>query len=121
MYQPIGFHDMTYPKHVCLLKKSLYGLKQATRAWYKRFADYVSTIGFCHNTVDNSLFIYHQGNDMVYILLYVNDIILTASSDHLRCSIMTLLSSEFAMKDLGPLSYFLGVVVTQNSTGLFLS
>ena len=44
MHQPLGYRDPSHPNHVCLLKKSLYGLKQAPRAWYKRFADYVSTI-----------------------------------------------------------------------------
>jgi hypothetical protein len=57
---------------------------------------------------DHSLFIYHHGNDIAYILLYVDDIILAASSNTLRQSIMAQLSSEFAMKDLGPLSYFFG-------------
>ena len=58
---------------------------------------------------------------MAYILLYVDDFILTASSDALRCSIMALLSSEFAMKDLGPLNYFLRIAVTRHMDGMFLS
>ncbi|XP_056685955.1 uncharacterized mitochondrial protein AtMg00810-like [Spinacia oleracea] len=58
---------------------------------------------------------------MAYVLLYVDDIILSTSSDTLRKSIMSLLFSEFAMKDLGPLSYFLGIAVTRHSGGLFLS
>lgn len=59
---------------------------------------------------------------MAYILLlYVDDIILTASSDSLRCAIMKLLASEFAMKDLGPLNYFLGIAVTRHANGMFLS
>jgi hypothetical protein len=103
---------------VCRLRKSLYGLKQAPRAWYQRFADYVSTIGFQHSTSDHSLFIYRRDSDIAYILLYVDDIILITSSDDLRKSIMTLLASEFAMKDLGSLSYFLGIVVTRHAGGL---
>lgn len=121
MHQPMGFKDPNFPNHVCLLKKSLYGLKQAPRAWYKRFADYVSTIGFSHSTSDHSLFIYRQGTSMAYILLYVDDIILTASSDAIRANIISLLSSEFAMKDLGSLHYFLGIAVTHHTGGLFLS
>ncbi|XP_056685530.1 uncharacterized mitochondrial protein AtMg00810-like [Spinacia oleracea] len=70
---------------------------------------------------DYSLFVYRRGNDMAYILLYGDDIILAASSDTLRTSIMSLLFSKFAMKDLGPLSYFLGIAVTRHSGGLFLS
>ncbi|XP_021853419.2 uncharacterized mitochondrial protein AtMg00810-like [Spinacia oleracea] len=81
----------------------------------------VSTVGFTHNKFDHSLFIFHHGADTAYILLYVDDIILTASSDALRRHIMSLLSSEFDMKDLGPLSYFLGIAVTRHASGLFLS
>ncbi|CAJ2642890.1 unnamed protein product [Trifolium pratense] len=121
MHQPPGFRNPQYPEHVCLLKKSLYGLKQAPRAWYQRFTDYVAKLGFSHSISDHSLFIYHHGNDNAYILLYVDDIILTASSDALRDSIMSQLSSEFAMKDLGLLSYFLGISVTKHTSGLFLS
>ncbi|MCI03707.1 copia protein, partial [Trifolium medium] len=121
MHQPLGFRDPHHPDYVCRLRKSLYGLKQAPRAWYQRFADFVSTIGFQHSTSDHSLFIYRRGSDLAYILLYVDDIILITSSHDLRKSIMTLLASEFAMKDLGPLSYFLGIAVTRHAGGLFLS
>jgi len=58
---------------------------------------------------------------MAYILLYVDDIILITSSHDLCKSITTLLASEFAMKDLGSLSYFLGIAVTKHVGGLFLS
>ncbi|XP_057522449.1 uncharacterized mitochondrial protein AtMg00810-like [Amaranthus tricolor] len=112
---------MMYPDYVCLLKKSLYGLKQAPRAWYKRFADFVSAIGFTNSKSDNSLFVYRKGSNMAYLLLYVDDIILTASSDDLRRSIMDHLGTEFAMKDLGSLNYFLGIRVTKHKGGLFLS
>ncbi|XP_060182927.1 uncharacterized mitochondrial protein AtMg00810-like [Lycium barbarum] len=121
MHQPLGFRDPNFPDHVCLLKKSLYSRKQAPRAWYQRFADFVATIGFSHSKSDHSLFIYRMGSDIAYILLYVDDIILTASSDDLRKSIMALLSAELAMKDLGRLSYFLGIAITRNADGLFLS
>jgi hypothetical protein len=121
MHQPPGFRDPRHPDYVCLLKKSLYGLKQAPRAWYQRFTEFVATLGFSHSTCDHSLFIYHNGNDIAYILLYVNDIILSASSDTLRQYIMSNLSGEFAMKDLGSISYFLSISVTRHSGGLFLS
>ncbi|KAK4352696.1 hypothetical protein RND71_028214 [Anisodus tanguticus] len=121
MRQPLGFRDPKHPHHVCLLKKSLYGLKQSPQAWYTQFTDYVFTIGFTDSRSDNSLFIYYRGSSLAYILLYVDVIILTASSDALRQSIMTMLISEFAMKDLAFLSYFLGIVVTRHAGGLFLS
>ncbi|XP_040863470.1 uncharacterized mitochondrial protein AtMg00810-like [Glycine max] len=121
MHQPMGFRDKGRPDHVCLLKKSLYGLKQAPRAWYQHFAYFVATIGFSHSKSDHSLFTYSQGLDMAYILLYVDDIILTASLDRLRKHFMALLGAEFAMKDLGPLSFFLGIVVSRDANDMFLS
>nr|GEV00723.1 copia protein [Tanacetum cinerariifolium] len=121
MHQPMGFRDSSYPNHVCLLKKLLYGLKQASRAWYQRFAEFVSTIGFVDIKCDYSLFIYRRGRDVAYLLLYVDDIILTTSTTSLRKSLMACLSYEFAMKDLGPLSYFLGVAVSRTRHSMFLS
>ncbi|XP_062100016.1 uncharacterized mitochondrial protein AtMg00810-like [Humulus lupulus] len=111
----MGFKGQNHPDYVCLPRKSLYGLKQAPRAWYKRFANYVSSVGFTHRRSDNSLFIYLKGFATTYILLYVYDIILTTPSVTLRKTIMALLSCEFAMKDLGPLSYFLGIAVTRHA------
>jgi hypothetical protein len=121
MHQPLRFRDPTNPHHVCILRKSLYGLRQAPRTWYKRFADYVSSIGFSQSNCDHSLTIYKEGTHIAYLLLYVDDIILTTSSDDLRKSIISLLSSEFVMKDLGPLHFFLGIAVTRHHKGLFLS
>ncbi|GAU51637.1 hypothetical protein TSUD_241870 [Trifolium subterraneum] len=113
--------DYVHPDYVCLLRKSLYGLKQAPRALYKRFSGFLSVIGFTNSKSDNSLFIYQNGFDLAYLLLYVDDIILTASTDDLRYSIMASLSSKFAMKDLGSLNYFLGISSTRHDGGLFLS
>ena len=121
MHQPMGFRDPNNPDHVCLLRKSLYGLKQAPRAWYKRFADFVSSIGFSHTRFDHFLFIYKHESDLACNLLYVNDILLTAYLKTLRQSIMTQLNSEFPMKDLCLLSYFLCIVVTHHENGLYLS
>ncbi|KAJ9565690.1 hypothetical protein OSB04_001656 [Centaurea solstitialis] len=121
MHQPMGFRHRDYPDHVCRLKKSLYGLKQAPRAWYQRFTDFVLRIGFTQSKSDNSLFIYHQGSHTAYLLIYVDDIILTTSSDDLRKNLMSSLAGEFAMKDLGSLTYFLGISVTRTGDKMFLS
>lgn len=64
---------------------------------------------------------YGNGKDLAYLLLRVDDITLTASSDTLRHSITELLAKEFAMKDLGPLHYLLGIAVTRHQNGLFLN
>lgn len=121
MHQPPGFVDPTKPTHVCKLRKSLYELKQAPRAWYHRFATFLQTKGFTSIQCDTSLFILKHGKDMAYLLLYVDDIILTASSPSLLQTIIHTLSTEFAMSDLGPLSHFLGIQVTRDHHGLFLS
>jgi hypothetical protein len=81
--QPTGFADSVHPDHVCMLNKSLYGLKQAPRAWYSRFTTYLIFLGFTKAKSDTSLFIYHRGIDTVYLLLYVDDIVLRASSQPL--------------------------------------
>jgi hypothetical protein len=121
MHQPPWFRDSTFPDHVRRLKKSLYGLKQAPRAWYQRFTNYFTKLGFRLSMCDHSLFTYHHGSDVAYILLFVDDIILVTSSVSLETKIMSHLSTEFAMKDLGPLTYFLGVSVKHSKEGLFLS
>ncbi|XP_071708628.1 uncharacterized protein [Rutidosis leptorrhynchoides] len=121
MHQPPGFRDPRYPDHACLLQKSLYGLKQAPRAWFQRFAGYAQQIGFHQSRCDTSLFIYRQGSDTTYLLLYVDDIVLTASSTGLLQRIISSLHNEFAMTDLGPLNYFLGIHATRTTSGMFLS
>jgi hypothetical protein len=68
---------------VCRLNKSLYGLKQASRAWYHCFASYLVSLGFMEAKSDTSLFVYRRGVDTAYLLLYVDDIVLTASSPEL--------------------------------------
>ncbi|GJV63768.1 ribonuclease H-like domain-containing protein [Tanacetum coccineum] len=81
MHQPLGFQNYVHPDYVCLLQRSLYGLKQAPRAWFQRFASYNTRVGFSHSRCDSSLFIYRQGTDTAYLILYVDDIVLTASSE----------------------------------------
>src|SRR4051812_4524300 len=81
--QPTGFIDATHPNHVCLLSRSLYGLKQVPRASYQCIAAFLQTLGFTSTRSDASLFMYHHGIDTAYLLLYVDDIILTASTSEL--------------------------------------
>ena len=78
--QPAGFEDPSHPDFVCRLNRSLYGLKYAPRAWYSHFAAYLISLGFVEAKSDTSLFVYRHGTDAIYLLLYVDDIVLTASS-----------------------------------------
>jgi hypothetical protein len=68
---------------VCRLNKSLYGLKLALRAWYHHFASYLVSFGFVEAKSDTSLFVCCRGDDTAYLLFYVHDIVLTASSSKL--------------------------------------
>ncbi|GKA71922.1 ribonuclease H-like domain-containing protein [Tanacetum coccineum] len=110
MHQPPGFRDSKYPDHVCLLQRSLYGLKQAPRAWLQRFASYITRVGFHSSGCDSSLFIYKHGPDTAYLLIYVDDIVLTASSQPLLQWIIASLHQEFSMTDLSSLNYFLEIL-----------
>ncbi|KAL4564754.1 hypothetical protein LXL04_028825 [Taraxacum kok-saghyz] len=121
MKQPTGYVHPHHPDYVCRLRKALYGLKQAPRAWYQQFAIYISSIGFMSSHSDSSLFTFHRGSDTIYILVCVDDIILTVSSPSLIQRVILCLSSEFAMTDLGPLSFFLGIAATRTAKSLFLS
>jgi hypothetical protein len=102
--QPPGFVDPAHPDYVYFLQKSLYGLKQSPRAWNKRFAIYLRSLGLVPSATDTSLFVYRHGDE---ILFYVDDIVLTASSDVLLQHIIHCLHREFAMTDLGDLHDFL--------------
>ena len=90
---------------VCKLSFSLYDFKQAPQTWYSWFVSYLVSLGFVEAKSDTSLFILQRVNDTVY-LLYVDDIVLTASNAALLQRTITVLQREFAM-DLGPL-HFLG-------------
>nr|GEX59022.1 ribonuclease H-like domain-containing protein [Tanacetum cinerariifolium] len=121
MHQPPGFWDSKYPDHVCLLERSLYRLKQAPRAWFQRFASYITRVGFQFSRCDSYVFIYRHEIDIAYLLLYVDDIMLTASSKPLLQRIIASLHQEFSMTDLDALNYFWGISVTRDSSGMFLS
>ncbi|XP_040987785.1 uncharacterized mitochondrial protein AtMg00810-like, partial [Juglans microcarpa x Juglans regia] len=121
MEQPPGYIDPRFPNHVCQLKKALYGLKQAPRAWFQSFSTFLIHLGFSCSRADTSLFIYHQKSNIIYLLLYVDDIIITGNNSSLLDSFTCKLNSEFATKDLGSLSYFLGLEATPTSDGFFIS
>lgn len=83
MSQPGGFEDNKNPNLVCKLHKSLYGLKQAPRAWNERFTNFLPSIGFTSSYADPSLFVKVSGKTKIYLLLYVDDIIITGNSEML--------------------------------------
>jgi hypothetical protein len=80
--QPLNFENPSSPNHVCLLQKSLHGVKQAPRAWFHCFSSFIQTIGFTSYLSDTSLFVYHKDSYDAYLPIYVDNIVLTASSQN---------------------------------------
>jgi hypothetical protein len=107
MEQPQGFvQDSSL---VCRLWKSLYGLKQAPRAWYAKMDSFLLSVGFsrCHS--DLNVYILRQEDALLFLALYVDDLIVTGSTSSIIASIKTALHDRFSMTDLGLLHYFLGL------------
>jgi len=82
---------------------------------------FLHSIGFVATRSDSSLFVLRRGSNTAYLLLYVDDMVLSASSEALLQDIVTRLRSEFAVKDMGPLHYFPGIDVQRRDNGFFLS
>ncbi|GKV48157.1 hypothetical protein SLEP1_g54985 [Rubroshorea leprosula] len=121
MQQPAGFIDPNLPHHVCRLHKSLYGLKQAPRMWFRELKDFLVSHGFTNSRSDSSLFIFHHAANWLYVLVYVDDILITGSSPKAIDNLITAMGSKFSLKNLGQLDFFLGVEAIQTNSGLFLS
>nr|BAA78425.1 polyprotein [Arabidopsis thaliana]BAK41505.1 polyprotein [Arabidopsis thaliana]BAK41506.1 polyprotein [Arabidopsis thaliana]BAK41508.1 polyprotein [Arabidopsis thaliana]BAK41509.1 polyprotein [Arabidopsis thaliana] len=121
MSQPPGFIDKDRPNYVCKLRKALYGLKQAPRAWYVELRNYLLTIGFVNSVSDTSLFVLQRGKSIVYMLVYVDDILITGNDPTLLHNTLDNLSQRFSVKDHEELHYFLGIEAKRVPTGLHLS
>lgn len=119
MSQPPGF-VATDKSLVCKLNKAIYGLKQAPRAWFERLTKALLTLGFQGSKCDPSLFFYKKVDVQIYVLIYVDDIIITGTSLSLIQSLIEKLHAEFALKQLGELDYFLGIQVKRLPSGSLL-
>jgi histone deacetylase 1/2 len=111
MRQPPGYEDKSKPHYICKLIKALYGLKQAPCAWYSRLSMKLQALGFLQSKADISLFYYKKGDITIFLLIYVDDIIVASSSHSATQALLKDLQAEFALKDLGDLHYFLGIEV----------
>ncbi|KAG8503946.1 hypothetical protein CXB51_002234 [Gossypium anomalum] len=80
MTQPPGFIDRNNPNHVCWLRKAIYGLKQALRAWYHELRSFLLSFGFINSIVDASLFVFCGHSTVIYLFVYVDDIIVTGNT-----------------------------------------
>jgi hypothetical protein len=105
--------------HVCRLKKALYEMKQAPRAWYSRIDAYLQQLGFEKSEVDPNLYFIMVGEDPLILLLYVDDLFITRV-ERLISSYKKSLASKFKMTDIGLMHYFLGLEVWQEPGHIFL-
>jgi hypothetical protein len=108
--QPEGFVIHRKESHVYKFKKALYGLKQALRAWYGRIDSFLQSLGLSKSIADPNIYINIMKNHLVILVLYVDDLFLTGEG-YLIAQTKRELSTEFEMKDLGLMHYFLSLKV----------
>ena len=109
---PQGYTELTgrsYPPNsVCLLHKSLYGLKQASRQWNHKLTSVIAAAGFAQAPSDHFLFVRQSQSSFLVALVYVDDILIMGDSDAAIDEFKTSLKTVFKLRDLGPAKYFLG-------------
>ena len=121
MEQPPSFANPSHPTWVYKLHWALYGLKQAPWAWFERLHSKLLTLGFHSYKVDTSLFLKFESEHSLYILIYVDDVLITGNSATQVQDFITQLQTSFALKDLGVPSYFLRLELTYTFQGVLLS
>ncbi|RVX14100.1 Retrovirus-related Pol polyprotein from transposon RE1 [Vitis vinifera] len=120
MQLPPGFSTPNDPR-VCKLKKSLYGLRQASRQWYSKLSSSLLKFGFSQAKADSSLFIRQTSTSFIALLIYVDDVIIASNDLKEIDAVKKFLHESFTIKDLGELKYFLGIEVARSAKGIVLS
>ncbi|RVW88062.1 Retrovirus-related Pol polyprotein from transposon RE1 [Vitis vinifera] len=113
MELPPGYTASTETKVVCKLQRALYGLKQSPQVWFGRFSLAMKKYGFKQSNSDHTLFIKHKVGKVTMLLVYVDDMIITGNDDEEITKLQKELATEFEMKNLGGLKYFLGIEVSR--------
>ncbi|KAL5738483.1 hypothetical protein ACOSP7_031244 [Xanthoceras sorbifolium] len=111
MVQPKNFVSGDPKKMVCKLKKSIYGLKQASRQWYYEFHQVIISFGFEINAVDDCVYHKFSGSKHIFLVLYIDDILLATNDIGLLHETKRFLSKKFEMKDLGDAYFVLGIKI----------
>ena len=106
---------------VCHLRRALYGLKQAPRAWFAKFSSTIFRLGYTASPYDSTLFLRRTDKGTILLLLFVDDMIITGDDLSGIQELKDFLSQQFEMKDLGHLSYFLGLEITHSTDGLYIT
>lgn len=117
---PPGLH-IKGENMVCKLHKSIYGLKQASRAWFQKLNKVITHAGFVQSQADYSLFTHSNGDLFTAILIYVDDILVTGTNVDTIQQMEQVLDSQFQIKRLGAPKYFLGLEITRSSAGIFIN
>jgi hypothetical protein len=116
MKQPEGFSSNDGEHLVCKLKKSIYGLKQASRQWYLKFHGIISSFGFVENPMDQCIYQKVSGSKICFLILYVDDILLATNDKGFLHEVKQFLSKNFDMKDMGEASYVIGIKIHRDRT-----
>ena len=119
MNQPEGFIKTGYENYVCKLKKALYGLKQAARSWNTKLSNFLIEIGYEVSAADNCLFLKIKGDLVIYVLVYVDDLIVSSNKIEEITALHTSLNDEFEMKNLGRIQHYLGIEIVRDEFGIF--
>jgi hypothetical protein len=119
MQLPPGYSNPNDPR-VCKLKKSIYGLKQASRQWFSKLSTSLLHFGFLQAKSDSSLFIRKSTNDFIAVLIYVDDVLIASNTLTALNKVKQYLRTIFPIKDLGNLKYFLGIEVARSAKGIVL-
>ena len=120
MQQSEGFVVDGKENMVCILHKSIYGLKQASRQWYLKFHDVVTSLGFEENTVDSCIYLKISGRKFIFLILYVDDVLLASNDLGLLMDLKRMLSQNFDMNDLGEANFVLGIEIHRDRDHNFL-
>lgn len=121
MRQPAGFINSHFSTHVCQLNRAIYGLKQAPRAWFDKLRVTLLSWRFQHSKAYSSLFFLHTHDKVLFILIYVDDVLVTSKKVEFLKSFIANLHKFFSVKDLGFLHYFLGIQIRRSPAGFFLN
>nr|GEX64827.1 retrovirus-related Pol polyprotein from transposon TNT 1-94 [Tanacetum cinerariifolium] len=119
--QPDGFVDPYHPDKVYRLKKAIYGLKQALRAWYDELSNFLVSKGFSKGSINLTLFITKHGEDILLVQSYVDDIIFGSTNPKLSKQFKQLMHNKFEISMMGELKFFLGIQVHQSPRGIFIN
>ncbi|GJU69560.1 putative ribonuclease H-like domain-containing protein [Tanacetum coccineum] len=120
-YQPPGFEDPDFPDRVYKVEKALYGLHQASRAWYETLSTYLLDNGFQRGKIDKTLFIRRDKGDILLVQMYVDNIIFGSTKKSLCTEFEKMMNKKFQMSFMGELTFFLGLQVKQKEDGIFIS